>query len=159
MTFHLELHPAAAALPMLLVAAATLILGAAVLARERGSAVTLSFFVLTLTVWIWLTGISLMAMAVKAPMALALARFAYVGVALIPAAVLQFTVALTGNMRRRRALLIATWCGGAASAGVFVATPLMLTGTWRYWWGFYPRLGAPSALFLLFFAATLVYSL
>lgn len=50
MTFSLELHPTAAALPMLLVAAATLILGATVLARERASAVTLSFFILTSTV-------------------------------------------------------------------------------------------------------------
>lgn len=105
MTFSLELHPTAAALPMLLVAAATL--GGAVLARERASAVTLSFFLLTFTVWAWLTGISLMAMSASPQAALDLARFAYVGVALIPAAVLQFTAALTGNTRRQRPRLLA----------------------------------------------------
>lgn len=159
MTFHLELHPAAAALPMLLVAAATLILGASVLARERAGAVTLSFFVLTVTVWVWLTGISLMAMAVTPSAALGLARFAYAGIALIPTAVLHFSTALTGNTRRRRALLAASWCGSAAFAVVFVSTRAMLSGTWHYWWGYYPRLEAPSALFLAFFAAALGTSL
>jgi diguanylate cyclase (GGDEF)-like protein/PAS domain S-box-containing protein len=159
MTLHLELHPTAAALPMLLVAAATLILGASVLARERASAVTLSFFVLTVSVWIWLTGISLMTMAVTAPAAFGLARFAYVGVAMIPAAVLQFTAALTGNTRSRRALLAFAWCGSAAFAGIFLATHAMLAATWRYSWGYYPRLAAASALFLLFLVAVLVYSL
>jgi diguanylate cyclase (GGDEF)-like protein/PAS domain S-box-containing protein len=159
MTFSLELHPTAAALPMLLVAAATLILGATVLARERASAVTLSFFVLTVSVWIWLTGISLMAMAVSAGAALDLARFAYVGVALIPAAVLQFTAALTGTTRRQRPRLVAAWCGSAAFAAVFVATPWMLAGTWRYWWGFYPHLAPAMAAFLLFFAVVLTGSL
>jgi diguanylate cyclase (GGDEF)-like protein/PAS domain S-box-containing protein len=159
MTFSLELHPTAAALPMLLVAAATLILGATVLARERASAVTVSFFVVTLTVWVWLTGISLMAMAQSSPMALDLARFAYVGVALIPAAVLQFTAALTGTTRRQRPALVTAWCGGAAFAAVFVATPWMLVGTWQYWWGFYPHLAPVTAVFLLFFGVVLGGSL
>ena len=144
---------------MLLVAAVTLILGTAVLARERGSAVTLSFFALTATVWMWLSGVSLMAMSARQEAAFALARFAYVGIALIPAAVLQFTVALTGSVRRHRALMIAAWCASAAFVGVFTGTNWMLAGTWRYWWGYYPRLAAPSALFLLFFAATLASGL
>lgn len=159
MTFSLELHPTAAALPMLLVAAATLILGATVLARERASAVTLSFFVLTFTVWAWLTGISLMAMAASPHSALDLARFAYIGVALIPAAVLQFTAALTGTTRRQRRRLVAAWCGSAVFAAVFVATPWMLAGTWRYWWGFYPRLAPVTSVFLLFFGVVLGASL
>src|SRR5204862_7467214 len=100
MTLSLELHPTVAALPLLLVAAATLILGATVLARERASAVTVSFFVLTLCVWTWLPGISLMAMVSSESGAFDLARFAYIGVVLIPAAVVPFTVALTGSARR-----------------------------------------------------------
>src|SRR5437660_1604781 len=96
MTLSLQLHPTAAAMPMLVVAAATLVLGAAVLARERASAVTLSFFILTLSVWTWLTGVSLMTMAITPRAAFDLARFAYVGVATVPAAVLQFTVSLLG---------------------------------------------------------------
>src|SRR5437764_13197130 len=100
MTLSLQLHPTLAALPMLLVAAATLILGATVLARERTSAVTLSFFVLTVSVWLWLTAISMMTMAVTPHAAFGLARIAYVGVAVIPAAVLQFTVSLIDARRR-----------------------------------------------------------
>jgi diguanylate cyclase (GGDEF)-like protein/PAS domain S-box-containing protein len=159
MTFYLELHPSVAALPMLLVAAATLILGATVLARERASAVTLSFFVLTLTIWIWLTGVSLMAMAVRPGAALDLARFAYIGVGLIPAAVLQFATALIDATRRHRVKLIAAWLASIAFVALFVSTRLLLTGTWRYAWGFYPRLGAASTAFLLFFGVILTRSL
>ena len=159
MTLFLELHPTAAALPMFLVAAATLILGVTVLARERASAVTFSFFVLTFTVWMWLTAISLMAMSASPRAALDLARCAYVGVALIPAAVLQFTAALTGTTRRQRPRLAAAWCSSAAFAAIFVATPWMLAGTRRYWWGFYPRLAPVTSVFLLFFGVVLAASL
>src|SRR3954454_17071038 len=110
MTLSFELHPTLAALPMLLVAAATLILGATVLARERASDVTLSFFVLTFCVWLWLTAVSLMTMALTPRAALDLARIAYIGVAAIPAAVLQFSVSLIGARRRYRLPLVATWC-------------------------------------------------
>ena len=144
---------------MLLVAAATLILGATVLARERANAVTLSFFILTITVWTWLTGVSLMAMVMTPHAAFDLARFAYVGVTTIPAAVLQFTLALTGGTRRHRALLVGTWFASAAFLGVFLSSRLLLAGTWHYWWGFYPRLAPASALFLLFFGAALARSL
>ena len=159
MTLSLELQPSAAALPMLLVAIGMLILGATVLARERASAVTLSFFVLTLTASTWLTGVSLMAMAVSEQAAFQLARFAYVGVALIPAAVVQFTVALVGATRRRKRWLAAEWGASAVFLMIFLTTRSMLAGTWRYWWGFYPRLAPASALFLLFFGALLTRSL
>jgi len=159
MTFSLELHPTAAALPMLLVAAATLVLGGIVLARERANAVTLSFFVLTSAIWVWLTSVSLMAMTVAPSAAFILARLAYVGVSIIPAAVLQFTIALTGGTRRYRRLSIAACCGSAAFLGVFVFTRTLLVGTWHYWWGFYPRLAPASALFLLFFGVVLGRSL
>ena len=128
MTLSLQLHPTAAAMPMLVVAAATLVLGAAVLARERASAVTLSFFILTLSVWTWLTGVSLMTMAITPRAAFDLARFAYVGVATVPAAVLQFTVSLIGARRRYRPALIGTWCASAAFLALFLFTRVMLTG-------------------------------
>ena len=159
MTLSLELHPTVAATPMLLVAAATLILGATVLARERASAVTLSFFVLTLTVWTWLTGVSLMAMALTPRAAFLLARFAYVGVALVPAAVLQFTVSLIGARRRYRVALMASWCASAVFLAAFLFTRTMLAGTWHYSWGFYPRLAPASTVFLVFFGVVLARSL
>ena len=159
MTLSLQLHPTVAAIPMLVVAAATLILGATVLARERASAVTLSFFILTFSVWTWLTGVSLMLMAVTAGTAFELARFAYVGVATVPAAVLQFTVSLIGARRRYRIALIASWCASAAFLAIFLFTRTMLAGTWHYGWGFYPRLAPASAVFLVFFGVVLARSL
>ncbi len=159
MTLSLELHPTVAALPMLLVAAATLILGATVLARERASAVTLSFFILTFCVWTWLTGVSLMMMVKTPRAAFDLARFAYVGVATIPAAVLQFTVSLIGARRRYRVPLLATWCASGVFLALFLFTRTLLSGTWHYAWGYYPRLTPASSVFLAFFAVVLGHSL
>ena len=159
MTLSLVLHPTVAALPLLVVAAATLILGATVLARERASAVTLSFFVLTVTVSIWLTGVSLMMMTSTPRAAFDLARFAYVGVSTIPAAVLQFTVSLIGARRRYRAQLVAAWCASAVFLALFLFSKALLSGTWQYRWGFYPRLAPASAVFIVLFGVVLARSL
>lgn len=152
---HLVLAPTA--LPMLLVSAAILLLGVAVIARERANAVTLSFVVLTLTVSVWLASVGLMAMVTDSRSALVLARIAYVGIALIPAAVLQFTMALLNRGDRRA--LTAAWSTGVAFVILFTTTNLLLGGVYRYSWGFYPRLSDAALLFLAYFTIVLAGSL
>ena len=153
------LLPKLASLPMLFIGAAIFMLGVIVVARERLSAVSISFLLLTTTVWCWLTSISLMAMTVTAGAAMPFARFAYVGIALIPASVLQFTAALLGATRRWSTALTVTWIASAIFATLFTASNALLAGTWHYSWGFYPRLAAPSSVFLIYFALVLGASL
>ncbi|HEY3054215.1 MAG TPA: diguanylate cyclase [Thermoanaerobaculia bacterium] len=148
-----------APLPMLLVALAIVTLGIIVVARERVNAVTLSFLILTICVSTWLTSIALMTAVSSEDAALVFARAAYVGVALIPAAVLQFTMALLGVTRRHVRALITAWIAGMIFVGLFTGTSLLLSGTWRYSWGFYPRLTGWSVLFLAWFALLLAGSL
>jgi diguanylate cyclase (GGDEF)-like protein/PAS domain S-box-containing protein len=155
----MTLIPALPALPMLVTAAAVLMLGVVVIARERASTISISFLALTASVSTWLVGISMMYLSASARSAMVFARLAYIGVALIPAAVLHFTVALLDETRKRRVQLLLCWSTSIVFVALFTMTDLLLVGTWRYPWGFYPHLGAPTAAFLLFFALSLGSSL
>jgi diguanylate cyclase (GGDEF)-like protein/PAS domain S-box-containing protein len=151
--------PALPALPTFMVAAAVLMLGVVVVARERASNVSFAFFALTLSVSTWLIGISMMLLSANTHTAMFFARMAYVGVAIIPAAVLHFTLSLLEETQRRRLALIICWTASLGFVALFTMTDLLLVGTWRYSWGYYPHLGAPTAAFLVFFGALLGWSL
>jgi len=155
----IALAPALSALPTLTVAAAIFILGLIVIARERPSDVSLSFFALTVSVSTWLIGISLTMMSVDAHGALLFSRLAYIGVAAIPAAVLHFTIALLDEVHRRRSVLIGCWMVSAVFVALFTSTNVLLQSTWHYSWGFYPHLKEASAAFLVFFTIVLAWSL
>jgi diguanylate cyclase (GGDEF)-like protein/PAS domain S-box-containing protein len=147
----------AAALPMFLVGFAILLLGIAVFARERANSVTWSFLILTICTSTWLFAVALTASTDDPARAFIFARITYLGVALIPAAVLQFTLALVEG--RNRTLLTTTWIIGAIFAVLFTTTRLLLDGVWKYSWGFYPRLREPAVLFLAYFTLVLALSL
>src|SRR5262249_36976932 len=119
-TSGLQLAPSLAALPTASVAVAMLILGIVVLARERFSAITASFFIVTVSGFFWLGDISLMFMSVDAGTATVWARWAYLGVSMIPAAVFQFTIALLEETRLRRWLLVANWTGATVFTALFM---------------------------------------
>ena len=151
--------PAVSALPTLLVAVAVCTLGVVVIARERPSSVSISFFGLTITVGTWLVGVSFTMMAFDPRSALFFARLTYVGVALIPVAVLHFTVALLDETRERQGILFVCWIATAVFVALFVTSRLLLSGTWHYDWGYYPRLTAGAAAFLAYFVLVLGGSL
>ena len=155
----LQLIAAPAALPMIFVAAAIFVLGVVVVAREHHGTVSLSFLSLTLSVSLWLASISAMLVVTDPLSAFLFARIAYVGVALIPAAILQFTFALLGMNRHRSQSLAVVWTVSAAFALVFTTSHRMLAGTWHYSWGYYPLLAPASIVFLVYFAAVLIAAL
>ena len=139
---------------MLAVAASVFTLGIFVLGRERANGVAVAFLLVTITVTAWLLSIVFMFLD---PMLFA--RLAYIGVSLIPAAVLQFTLALLDETKARKIALIAAWIVGAIFAALFTTTRLLLVGTYAYSWGVYPRLTDASALFLAYFAIVLASAL
>lgn len=155
----LVFFPSLSALPMALVAAVMLILGIAVVARERLSAVSAAFFLLALGISIWLASVSAMAVTRDPVMALWLARGAYIGVCAIPAAIFTFSLALVQEARRRAAAVAASWVIAAFFTALFIRTDALLTGVWRYSWGFYPRLSTASLAFIGWFGFMLAASL
>ncbi len=154
----LALVPSGAALPILAVAAVILLLGCVGLARERVSAVTLSFFILAASASWWLASVALLMMSVAHDAALMWARVVYVAVSILPATVLQFSLALTNELRRRRVLLVLVWSISVVFLAIFTLTPWFIADVLRYRWGFYVKLEPASISFLLFLTAVLAES-
>ena len=154
----LALVPSGAALPILAVAVVILLLGCVCLARERSSSITISFFILAAAVSWWLASASLMMMSVTREGALLWARVVYVGVSVLPATVLQFSLALTQELRKRRILLGSVWAVSALFVALFTLTPWLIADTFRYRWGAYAKLEPASITFVLFLAAALAES-
>jgi len=121
-----------AAVPTLATALAALLLGAAVVRRERFSGVSLLFGLIPLTIAVWLISFSLMLASSDYRTALFWARTAYLGIPFIPAAIYTFTVAATGPTPRRRWTAGALWVVSALASGVFVGSNAFLEGLYRY---------------------------
>lgn len=145
------------AIPTSLTALALILLGFVVLGRERGSRVNISFFLLTLSVSGWLLFLSLMYCTTTEEGAFRFARLAYLCIPLIPASIYQFTASLVRMKNRWRPILC--WLLWLSFAIIIPSTHLVLTGVYRYSWGFYPRLGNWSAVYIVSFALTLAASL
>lgn len=139
-------------------AVVVLFLGVAVVARERLTAVSGAFFLLTLSISVWLASIAGMSLTTDPAWALYLARGAYIGVCAIPAALFQFTLALAQDRRRKEAIA-ASWATAAVFAFLFVRTDLLLEGVWPYDWGYYPRLSTAAFGFVGWFGVMLAASL
>ncbi|MEO5656947.1 MAG: histidine kinase N-terminal 7TM domain-containing protein, partial [Nitrospiria bacterium] len=126
------------AVPTFTAAAAMLILGLAVLIRERATLLSASFMVMAMTIAVWLVGFSMMYIAADQAVRLWWARAAYVGVPLIPPAVYHFAVVVLGLAERRRPLVRVAWGLGIVLAAASVLTGALIEDLYRYWWGYYP---------------------
>jgi diguanylate cyclase (GGDEF)-like protein/PAS domain S-box-containing protein len=144
---------------MAVVAAVMLVLGVAVVARERLNVVSSSFFLLSISISVWLASIAAMSLTNDAQLALFFARGAYIGVCAIPAALFQFTLGLVQETRPRAAAVAASWTIAAIFTALFIRTDLLLNGVWSYSWGFYPRLTTTAFAFLGWFGFMLTASL
>lgn len=145
--------------PMLVVGTIIALLGGGSLIAERRSQVATTFFVTTAAASTWLLSTSLMMLSASDEEALFFARLTYLGVCAIPAAVFQFSAALTERSVELRKAVVAVWATAAAFAIAFTTSDLFLAGVTRHPWGYYADLETASVLFLLFFGATLAASL
>ncbi|MBI4354842.1 MAG: MASE1 domain-containing protein, partial [Candidatus Omnitrophica bacterium] len=142
-------NPAAA--PTFLTMAAIFVLGIAVLVRERGSLVSVLFFLVTLTVNVWLHAFSWMYCATSLSVALWWAKAAYLGVPLIPSSIYHFTVTCLGLASQHRPIVRLSWFFSCLFSAAIIWTDGLIAGLYQYWWGFYPRYGWLSLPYLTFF--------
>jgi PAS domain S-box-containing protein len=147
------------AIPTVITAISTLALGLVVLIGERQSRVSIPFFVMTLTATVWLSGYSVMYTAQNETVGTYWALIGQAGIIFIPAAVYHFTVGTLDIYRQHKNRV---WLAWLVSAG-FLATALwsdtFVDGVYSYRWGYYPRYGRMSLLFLGFFFGLMVLSL
>ncbi|MFL5731764.1 MAG: GAF domain-containing protein, partial [Chloroflexia bacterium] len=142
-------------IPTFVTMSAVLLLGVLALARERISAVSASFFLVTLVVGVWLFAQSWLYLATDERVALWWSRAAYLGVPFIAAATYQFTVIVLGIYRRYKVVVWAAW----GMAGLFslaaIGTGALISDLYHYPWGYYAHYSWLGLPFVTYFGALL----
>lgn len=139
------------ALPPALTALSLLLVGGAVLVRERISRISAAFFLIQLAVSLWLVGLAAMYCAANADLALWWARVHFLGIPSISSSIYFFSVIVMGTYGRRRLLVWINWSLSALFSAAALGSNALLAGVHRYWWGYYPRYGWLGIPFLMFF--------
>lgn len=141
------------ALPLLISASITFLLGIGIVVREQASRVGVLYLLETLAIGTWFLGSGAAYLSIDAVIADRWLRFAQVGVAFIPALTLQFTWSVIHPPVRLRWLLSLGWgCSGVFAAAALVSSSYFGT-PYRHFWGYYVHYTAYSTLFILFAAA------
>lgn len=134
-------------------------LGLFVLVKERRSAVTGSFFLVTSTVGVWLLAFGLMYSSANEWTAYRWAKIAHLAVPFIPAATYYFTIKVLRLYERKRKTAAALFCVSALSAALIVGAPWVFDSLYRYPWGYYPKYTPWSFFYLAFFFSVMAVSL
>ena len=140
----------------LAVAASLLGLGVWVALRERWRPVGLQFAILAFLVATWLGCAGLTLVSPDPSSALGWARTSYLGVALIPAAIYQFTARLLGRRREQQRTVALLWACGFVIAALAQATSLVVRGVTPHPWGLYTRVAAPAVLVVCLYMGVLL---
>ncbi len=134
-------------------AAAAVVIGALVLARGRGTASSIFFFIISVLSGGWLGSFAVMYSAGDPFSALAWARAGLLFIALLPAAVFHFAVE---NVTPRKRLTTIAWIAWPiyATLGLLASTTsLFVDHVHRYDWGYYPAAKATGVMLALLQAA------
>ncbi len=144
------------ALPWLIVAAALLVLAGVIFSRQRASRVAVLFCAMIVLVAVWFAAFGAMFLAADAGVAVLFGRLGLAGVALLPAAVYDFTSTALRLYSKRQRVVRAVWVVAGVFAVVAALTPLIAKGVAPHAWGFYPIAGPLLGVFLVFFFAALL---
>jgi len=147
------------ALPWLVVAAALLLLAGVIFSRQRASRVAVLFCLMIVLVAVWFAAFALMFLSRDADVAVRWGRLGLAGVALLPAAIYDFTTTALRLYSRRQAVVRLVWVVAGVFAILAAVTGLVATGVASHPWGFYPIAGPLLGVFLLFFFAALLAQL
>jgi two-component system sensor histidine kinase/response regulator len=111
-----------------------------------------SFFVMILHATVWNLGIGFMLFSGEPGLAEKWYRFSYLGVVFISPGVFFFTSTITNQFaRNKRGILGAYLLASLFALEGVLGGELVITGVWRYSWGYYPDYGPFSLLFLTLF--------
>lgn len=139
----------------MVVGAALLVLAAVIFFRQRASRVAVLFCLMIVLVAVWLGAFAVMFLAADRTVATLFSHLALFAVALLPAAIYDFTVTALRMGPGRHRWVTVIWAAAASFALLAVSTDLITDGVIAHQWGFYPRAGPLIAPFLLYFAGVL----
>jgi PAS domain S-box-containing protein len=147
------------AVQSIVVALGVSLVGVYGLIRERGSRLSVAYFLLTLSMSVWLFAFSRMYSASDANLALWWAKAAYIGIGSIPAAVYNFCALVLQDYERLRKRVLTVWMLSALFITLILTTDIQFTSLYHYGWGYFPRSGITGIPFILFFLAVMVMAL
>lgn len=146
-----------ALIPWLVVGGGLLGLAAIIFVRQRIVRVARLFCLMIGLVSVWMLAFAAMFQAPSSLVAGVFGRIGLIAVALMPAAIYEFTTTALRTVERRRAAVLLNWGVGALFAFGIATTDLVLKpGMQRFDWGYYPEFAMPGgAAFVAYFAAVL----
>jgi PAS domain S-box-containing protein len=148
---HMRWNPEA--VPWALVAAVLIVLAVLVFRRQRASRLAVLFCVMNGRVAAWFAGVAAMFLAGAGPDAALFARLALAAVALLPAAITDFTS--TAFRLHRKWLVRGVWTFFTAAALVSIFTNAIVAGVRQHRWGAYPVGGKALLAFVVVFFAVI----
>lgn len=146
-------------LPWLIVAAALLVLAGVIYSRQRASRVAVLFCAMIVLVAAWFGAFAAMFLSRDADVAVRWGRLGLAGVALLPAAIYDFTTTALRLYSKRQYIVRVVWVVAGVFAILAAATGLVAKGVAPHPWGFYPIAGPLLGLFLLVFFGALLAQL
>lgn len=144
------------ALPWAMIGLALFVLAGVIFRRQRASRVAVMFCAMITLVAVWFSAFALMFLAAEVGVATIWGRIALAGVALLPAAVYDFTATALRLQGRRMMLIRVSWLAGTGFAALTLFSEWVMGGIVRHTWGFYPTAGPALPLFLVFFFSVLI---
>jgi PAS domain S-box-containing protein len=142
-------------IPWLITSLVLVALAIVILVRQKGSRVARLFCLMITLVAIWFGGFTGMLATSNASTAFLFAKIGLAAVAVLPAAIYDFTATALRLTIRRGAIVATLWVVAIAFAVLMVDGRSMLAGVVRYPWGFYPVAGPLLSAFLVFFFGVL----
>jgi PAS domain S-box-containing protein len=149
------LHHYVVPIPWLLTSVVLVALAVVIVIRQKGSRVARLFCLMITLVAIWFGGFAGMLATSNASTAFLFAKIGLAAVAVLPAAIYDFTATALRLTIRRGAIVATLWVVAIAFAVLMIDGRSMLTGVARYPWGFYPVAGPLLSAFLVFFFGVL----
>jgi PAS domain S-box-containing protein len=144
------------ALPFAVVGLALFVLAGVIYSRQRASRVAMLFCAMIVLVGIWFGGFTMMLLAAGPRIASIWGRLGLAAVALLPAAIYDFTATAFRLAGPRRLVARIIWSVAALFAAISLLSRGFVESVAEHPWGYYPVAGPALRIFLLFFAAVLV---
>jgi PAS domain S-box-containing protein len=143
------------AVPPLVTAFSVLLLGLFVVAREKGSRVSLLYLSYTLAAASWLFSVSMALSLYRSSEDIALQwmKFANAGVAMIPATLYHFTAVVLETEKRDRQRVRFAWIASTFFLVVTLLTNVLFDSFYHYSWGIFVKYRWPAGLFVIYFFA------
>ncbi len=139
------------ALPYFVTAVLILALGIFVFYHNRKSPTHIAYLFVCTSAFIWLGGNYLAISALNERVGLFWAKFAYIGVTMLPPCVFWFAVTWLGLYEKRKVIVALNFLAGTLFVYFLCLTDRFVVGVRQFFFGYFSKLSSLGLLYLLYF--------